>query len=121
MNLLFKGVFYVTALFIYWQALIPFDEVGYTLGWDKANHAVAFFVLAVQAFFAFPRTELSKLFLWLSLFAVSIECSQALTGYRQPSLLDVLADILGLLFVWLFIPLLMRCRAWLTRIWVNQP
>lgn len=117
MILFFKGVFYATALFVYWQALIPFDEGGYTLGWDKANHTLAFFVLATQAFFAFPRAKLFQLFLWLVLFAITIELSQALTAYRQPSCLDVLADIIGLLLVWLFLPLLTRCRGWLTLIW----
>lgn len=81
-----------------WVALIPVGQVPVTTWWDKADHAVGFFVLALLARFAFPRARYShRLAPALLAYGVAIELAQSFTLTRSASLLDVVADLVGLL------------------------
>jgi VanZ family protein len=70
-----------------------------TLGWDKANHAFAFFVLAVLGALSYPG-RLARVLAGLLAYGALIEVLQGLTGYRDAEWLDILADGVGLLIAW---------------------
>lgn len=65
---------------------------------DKVNHFAAFFVLAFLVDYSFPKTHFgsSK---WLSLlfYGILIEGIQHYLPYRELSLLDLAADMVGVL------------------------
>ena len=68
--------------------------------WDKAEHGLAFAVLAWLALLLWPRRPLR---LWLALLALGgvIELLQAASGWRSGEWIDWLADGIGLAFGWL--------------------
>jgi len=63
--------------------------------WDKSNHFFAFFVLYVLLSFSYSLCTKVKVF-WLILFAIQIEIVQYFLPNRYFSLLDILADSIGL-------------------------
>lgn len=76
---------------------------------DKVHHAFAFYVLALLLDFALPRTEFGlRKFFALMAFGVAIECAQYFLPWRQFSLLDMVADAVGLLLYVAGVPLLKR-------------
>jgi VanZ family protein len=68
-------------------------------GWDKANHALAFAVLAVLGLPAYPARAAAVL-LGLLAFGALIELLQSLTGYRTTEWLDLVADGAGVAAGW---------------------
>ena len=104
---LFRAVFFLLLAVISVLALTPDTGAVPTLGWDKLNHLAAFFTLAVFFQLAFPRSpgmimKLSALFL----FGVGIEVVQSFHPLRDASMLDLLANTLGLLLFLLVLPIL---------------
>ena len=68
--------------------------------WDKAQHALAFAVLTVLAFLAWPQTALRwKLILSLVALGGAIEVAQHLTGWRHGEWADWAADAVGVALV----------------------
>lgn len=95
----FKVIFYITVSVILYKALTPAGEPFFEFDHaDKVLHALAFFVLS----FLLNRSSSSiekrirNMFALLT-FGILIEVLQSLTGYREVSLGDVLADLLGIL------------------------
>lgn len=68
--------------------------------WDKAEHCLAFALLAWLALLAWPARPL-RLLLVLLAFGGAIELVQAATGWRSGEWADWLADGIGLVFAWL--------------------
>ncbi|MBU1991064.1 VanZ family protein [bacterium] len=64
--------------------------------WDKLNHFIAFFVLFVLLKFSHFNLGTFSVFLLLFLFAIQIEIVQYFIPNRYFSLLDILADGVGL-------------------------
>ena len=62
---------------------------------DKANHALAFFVLALLVDFSFPAWTFRTKVLVLIAYGLSIEITQAYLPYRSCSLFDLGADAVG--------------------------
>ena len=92
-----RGLFVLVLLLILWLALRPVEGHG---DWfpqaDKLRHAAAFAVLwllACRAGLGQPRALAWGLFA----LGVGIEFAQAFTPDRDPSALDVLADVAGML------------------------
>ena len=77
--------------------------------WDKGNHALAFAVLSLLLDFSFPgkRFGPAKIAALLG-FGLSIEGMQYLLPHRVASLLDVLADAVGIALYVPCIPLIAR-------------
>ncbi len=74
---------------------------------DKINHAFAFFVLAFLIDFSFPSTEFNlNKFLILLFYGVMIEGVQYNLPYRDFSLLDLGANLLGMLIYWFSLPVI---------------
>ncbi len=78
-------------------ALMPGPTVPVTTAWDKLDHVLAFFTLAMLAEQAFPGWPFWRgLALGLVAFGVGIEIAQGFTPDREASALDVLADGIGI-------------------------
>ena len=65
--------------------------------WDKAQHAIAFGVLAVLAVLAYPEASRLRIALLLIGQGVLIELLQYYGGYRFGDLQDAVADGVGVL------------------------
>lgn len=78
-------------------AFAPLQEQPPLLTYDKANHVLAFVVMAWLADLSWPRREhaLARL-TWLLSYAVLIEVIQRELPLRHFSWLDVAADALGI-------------------------
>jgi VanZ family protein len=88
----------ILILTICWLAFSPAPPRRIDTGWDKANHALAFAVLAFTAEMAFwPVTARRRLnVLGLLTFGVFIEVVQSGIPGRSADALDVLADGVGI-------------------------
>lgn len=64
--------------------------------WDKAQHALAFVVLTLMGFVAFP-TQWMRVALWLMLYGVGLELAQLAVGWRFAEWQDVVADSVGVM------------------------
>lgn len=104
-----RWAFSVCLVVVLALALTPPQTLVPPTGWDKANHAVAFAVLAMLGCWAYPERKASVL-LGLLAYGGAIELLQSLTGYRSAETLDVVADGVGLLFGWMFARLSRRMR-----------
>ncbi|MBD3808821.1 MAG: VanZ family protein, partial [Epsilonproteobacteria bacterium] len=65
--------------------------------WDKANHFIAFIILYVTLSLGYPKLEVFKKVLILLTFGIQIEAVQYFLPNREFSLLDVLADGVGII------------------------
>lgn len=81
-----------------WLALIPVTQVPVTTFWDKADHALGFFTLTLVTRLALPTAPF-----WTAVapavlaYGVGLEVAQSFTATRSASLLDVVADAVGIL------------------------
>lgn len=94
----YKIAFFVAVFSILALALLPNGGgVDTNLG-DKANHFIAFFTLSLLLNRATSTTHARiRNALSLLAFGAAIEILQSFTQYREPSLLDVVADGVGIL------------------------
>jgi VanZ family protein len=93
-----RWAFFICLAVVLALSLMPPEPLP-TTGWDKANHALAFAVLAMLGCRSYPGRQVSVL-LGLLAYGVLIEFLQSLTGYRTAELLDVVADGVGLVIGW---------------------
>ena len=97
--LVWRACFWMCVVAVLVLSLMPPTPHMPSTGWDKANHALAFAVLAWLGCSAWPgRTTL--VLLGLLAFGVLIERLQSLTPYRVAEWADLLADVLGLALGW---------------------
>ncbi len=84
---------------------------------DKANHVLAFYVLALLIDFSFPNSKfgIAKVSALLG-YGLAIEFIQYFLPYRSASLFDVAADAAGLLVYWFSLPVL-RQVPWVRSRW----
>ena len=66
--------------------------------WDKANHFIAFAALYVTLHFGFCRLNLGAKVAILLAYGIQIEIAQSFVPGRYFSLLDVVADGIGIVF-----------------------
>lgn len=93
-----RGILLLALLLITWLSLMPVSDIPITTFWDKADHAAAFFALSLLAAAAFPRSKFRlRLAPMLLAYGVGIELAQSFTVTRSASLLDVVADLVGIL------------------------
>ncbi|MGZ8983668.1 MAG: VanZ family protein [Methylotenera sp.] len=95
-----RWIFGSVVLVVLVLALMPTVPHMPTTGWDKANHMLAFAVLAWLGCQAFPQRQTTVL-LGLLVYGVLVEVLQSLTSYRFGDWHDLLADALGMLIFWL--------------------
>ena len=78
-------------------ALMPMTAVPVTTAWDKLDHVLAFFTLALLTEQAFSwKVVLAWLGLGLLAFGVGIEIAQWFTPDRGGQSVDVMADGIGI-------------------------
>ena len=73
-------------------------------GWDKANHALAFAVLALLGSRGWPARA-GTVLAGLLLYGALIECLQTLTPTRVGEWADLAADAAGLAIAWTWLRL----------------
>ncbi|MFT5562080.1 MAG: VanZ family protein [Candidatus Azotimanducaceae bacterium] len=96
---------------ITWLALTPAPpDISNIIGWDKANHAFAFFVLAGLGQYSVQYADRVIWFL-IALYGVAIEVCQSYLGYRYFELTDLLANVTGIGLFVLCSPLLLKLPA----------
>ena len=105
-RVLWRALLALMLAVITWLALSPAPPKTVDLGWDKANHALAFASLAFVAVWAVwpsPR-QWAWLVLALLAYGVGIEIAQSFLPPREADWHDVMADsigiALGLLAAW---------------------
>jgi VanZ family protein len=80
--------------------------------WDKLSHSIAFAALALSAALGWPERDFFRsVLLPLLLFGVFIEVIQYFIPGREFSLLDMLADVVGIIIVWIGVRLLRSVSA----------
>jgi VanZ family protein len=95
-----RAAFFVTLVAVFVLALLPPDAAEtLSFGWDKANHLLAFGVLAALGIAGFPGRGRAVL-LGLLAYGVLIEWAQAMTPARTAQWLDVIADAVGIAIGW---------------------
>ncbi len=107
-SLVFRILFWLALVGSYISAVVPQDmapKVG-SLS-DKSIHFIAFAVLTLLLRFSYSITWLQTL-LRLFIYAVFIEFSQYFTLNRSAELLDVVADVIGIVIGLLFYPFMKR-------------
>ena len=100
LSTLWIGAFGSVALAVLVLSLMPTVPHMPSTGWDKANHLLAFAVLAWLGSQAYPLRVASVL-IGLLAYGALIEILQSFTTYRFADWHDLLADGLGLLVGWL--------------------
>lgn len=95
----FQALFWLAIATVLWLTLSPADRlppVPFNL-WDKAQHALAFAILALIGLMAWPaRAAHLRLYLGLCLLGAAIEAAQHFSGLRHGDLADWVADLAGL-------------------------
>lgn len=107
-----RSLFAITLIAVTVLALVPAESAIVTSGWDKANHLLAFFVLLALLDIAYPTLHLlyHKIFLLIG-YGILLELLQAIIASRDASLLDIVADCVGLAAYTMIRPvLLMRWK-----------
>ncbi len=99
-----RGLLLLALVVISVLALMPQQAVPVTTLWDKADHALAFLVLALLASRAFPAARYWRVIAPALLgYGVTIELLQMLTATRVGSVADVVANLAGLLLAGLWL------------------
>ncbi|WP_227545970.1 VanZ family protein [Marinobacter fonticola] len=91
---------------ILWLSTAELTHPVATSTWDKANHTLAFIELMLLARLGWPRLPVLHSGLLILAFGALIELIQAPIPYRSASLLDLVADAIGIglgLMLWWFI------------------
>ncbi len=108
-----KAVFVLALLGVFVLSLLPSDHLPHiaTSIWDKAQHALAFTLLAVLALLAWPGRPVWRTAGALLLYGIAIEWAQAATGWRHGDAQDVLADAVGVAIGCVLVAAIRRLRA----------
>jgi len=94
---LFIAAFYICLVAIEFLATTTIHIEAVESIWDKANHFIAFFTLYILLTLAYKKLSLKAKVGLLILFGMQIEFVQSFIPARYFSLLDVVADSIGIL------------------------
>jgi VanZ family protein len=103
--------FALCAIIVLVVSLLPAPEsLPLQTGWDKSDHALAFFVLGLLGLFGWPDARWQVLAGMVG-YGAAIELLQGMTGYRFAEWSDLLADSIGLASAAAVFMLVQRFRA----------
>ena len=103
----FRVLLCITLAIVTYLATTAFEFTVVSSIYDKINHFVSFFVLALLLDFSFPNFNFNRFkIILLITYGFSLEMIQHFLPHRMFSLLDVVADIVGLAGYGLLIPLI---------------
>ncbi|QCD45181.1 VanZ family membrane protein [Campylobacter mucosalis] len=91
-----KICFFITLFAVEYLATTSKSMAINEVFWDKTNHFLAFSVLYFLLNFAFKLEILTKISLLL-VFGIQIEIVQSFLPSREFSLIDIIADFIGIL------------------------
>jgi VanZ family protein len=97
---------WLAAFWLVWCAatilmLLPAQDLPQVNIWDKAEHSGTFFALMTLASLAyFQKHSLQRLAILLITYGIAIECIQFFIPSRSFSVLDMVADSIGVLPAW---------------------
>ncbi len=95
--LLARTALTVAAITIAALALMPAPAVPVSTSWDKLDHWFAFFTLALLAEQAFPQQPFwRRIAPGVLIYGAGIEVAQSFTSDRDASVMDLLADGIGI-------------------------
>jgi len=90
---LVRVAFWTAVVVAFTAAVVPAEDAPEVMPWDKAQHFLAFYVLAVVGAAAYPRSSLLAIGAVLSAFGALIEFVQMIPAlHRDAELLDWVAD-----------------------------
>jgi VanZ family protein len=89
-------IFLISIVAIEYLATTSLEIKPLENSWDKANHFIAFFTLYVTLSLGYPKLEVVKKVALLLAFGLQIEIVQYFLPNREFSLLDVVADGVGI-------------------------
>ncbi|MBL6751639.1 MAG: hypothetical protein ISP90_14020 [Nevskia sp.] len=113
MRRLVQAAFWAALLLAFTCAILPADSAPQLVPWDKAEHFIAFYVLAVLGAVAYPASALVLLGASLSAFGALIEVVQAIPAlHRDSDFWDWVADTLAIAAALLPV-VLIRVRKWM--------
>lgn len=92
-----KALFLACLAVVTWLSLAPLEQLPRVDLWDKASHVIAYLVLGILMALAWPTVAIFLLLAILLVYGLSTEIAQSFLAYRQFSLLDLLADLIGAL------------------------
>ena len=96
--ILFKVAFFIYLMLVTLFLLVPLPAGGEPLVNDKVAHALIFFLLAFLFERAYPQFKFTTILApILVCYGFSIEVIQGVSGYRNFSMLDFGADIIGII------------------------
>jgi len=104
-----QALFAIIALTVMFLSTTERDYAVGAASNDKINHAIAFLALALTACIGWPKRVRSAVILVMG-YGLLIEVIQSFLPYRQFSLLDWVADIVGAVLGMLVAAALMRNR-----------
>ena len=104
-----RWAFWSCAVVVLVLALVPPSHYIPSTPWDKANHALAFAVLAILGLRSY-RTRIAAVLAGLLAYGGLIELLQALTPYRSAEWGDWLADGVGIVLGWQLARAMSRVR-----------
>lgn len=111
---LLQAGFWIALLVAFTAAVVPGQDAPEVLPWDKAQHFLAFYVLAFLAAAAYPRSGLLRIGAALSAFGALIEFVQMIPAlHRDAEFFDWLADTVAVLAALAPVSLV-SARKWLT-------
>jgi len=103
----FRVLLCITLAIVTYLATTTLEFTVVSSIYDKINHFVSFFVLALLLDFSFPNFNFNRFkIILLITYGFSLEMIQHFLPHRMFSLLDVVADIVGLAGYGLLIPLI---------------
>jgi len=95
--------FIISILVIEYLATTSMEIEVVQNSWDKLNHFIAFSTLYILLYFAKYYTKVFHIVLTLLLYGIQIEIVQYFIPCRSFSLLDIFADMVGVLIGYIFI------------------
>lgn len=103
----FRVLLCITLAIVTYLATTTLEFTVVSSIYDKINHFVSFFVLALLLDFSFPNFNFNRFkIILLITYGFLLEMIQHFLPHRMFSLLDVVADIVGLAGYGLLIPLI---------------
>lgn len=95
---LLRLIFAAAVAFTLYSAFAPTRFAPHLLPWDKAEHFVAFYVLALLAALALPHTRIVRIGVVLSLLGAAIELAQSIPFvHRDGDVFDWAAETIAIL------------------------
>ncbi|MFB3116537.1 MAG: VanZ family protein [Gammaproteobacteria bacterium] len=101
----FRFLLFITLIVVTFLATTSLEFRVVPSSYDKLNHFVVFFVLALLTDFSFPGYSFNVIkVIFLISYGFSLEIIQHFLPYRMFSLFDIVADIVGLAAYGMLIP-----------------